>query len=157
MFFYTVPNLHVIIAIFPITEPPVIDNTFFTGSADSGEIVITARSTDPRTIQPIVNPLVAGDPVIADESLITEIVSIGCKADGRPKPEILWFRSFPGFPREPVDLADPRNNVTSRRQGQSVLTVDLGNMDTVCFQYICVAENDAGTAEATAQVCPRRT
>ena len=135
----------------------MVDDTFFMGSADPGEIVITARSTDPRTIQPIVSPLVEGYPTIADASLITEIVSIGCKADGRPKPEISWFRSFPGFPREPVDLSDPRNNVTSRRQGQSVLTVDLGNMDTVCFQYICVAENEAGTTEATAQVCPRRT
>lgn len=140
-------------------EPPVIDDSFFAGRASPGEQVVTARSDGNRlTITPIVEPLDPTRPEIDGTSQLTDRVSIGCKASGRPKPDITWRVSEGGDPAVDVDIEGPDANVTSRRQGQSVLTVALDNtVDTVCFVYFCVAENGGNEmAVGSAQVCPRR-
>lgn len=119
--------------------------------------MVTAR-TDGNvfTITPIVAPTDPTLPTIDDPSQLTDRVSIGCKASGRPKPEITWWVSVGGGVSALVDTEGPDANITSLRQGQSVLTVQLESGDTSCFVYTCVAENGAGSAVGSAQVCPRR-
>lgn len=138
-------------------EPPVIDNSFFSGRASPGEQVVTARSEgNELTIFPIVEPTTPGSPTIDDTSQLVSRVTIGCKANGRPKADITWMVSESGTAAVEVDIGSSEANVTEPRQGQSLLTVLLDNSNPVCFRYICIAENGAGMVEGSAQVCPRR-
>lgn len=84
-------------------------------------------------------------------------VSIGCKATGRPRPRISWFRTVGGGEREALNTTtDLDFDVTSARQGQSVLTVALEGGDTSCTLYVCVADNGGVAAEGAVEVCPQR-
>ncbi len=124
-----------------------MDN-FFPGEAGPNEIRVSVRN-DLRTIFPLLRP--AGNTAIADESLLNDVVTIGCKADGRPKARISWFRMFLNRPRE-----DLTANSTSDRQGRSFLSVDLIPTAFECAVYFCEAENGGPTVVGQVQVCPLR-
>lgn len=136
--------------------PPTIDNSFFAGRLSPGEQTVTARSSGSMlTITPLVAPI-ALNTRIASTSLLTDTVLIGCKANGRPKANIAWTVSVNGAAPVDVDTSGPEVNVTSARQGQSVLTVELDNTETLCLQYICNASINGMSVQGAAEVCPRR-
>lgn len=140
------------------TENLRIDNNAILDPSPSGvESYVTAvgGGVPPRRIEPILAPL-QDNTIIDDTSLLTDMVSIGCKASGRPKARITWYRTVGGGPRMRVNLTLPEFSVQSRRQGQSLLTVNLASGSTDCFMYICVAENGVSEVEGLAMVCPRR-
>ena len=110
------------------------------------------------TIIPTLAPLNPEETIITGTTQLIDRVSIGCKASGRPKADIMWSVMLPGREAEAVDLSDPDTNATSARQGQSVLTVRFNNMQTSCFTYICTASNGGpDTPQGSATVCPQRT
>lgn len=138
--------------------PLAIDNDLFTAVTYPNEAVVTARSTEPpRNITPVLAPL--NDMLrVADMSLLISRVSIGCKATGRPKADIVWMMQRSGdLVPALVNLSAPTANVTSRRAGQSVLTIDVEELQgTVCTVYTCVASNNRDSVRGSARVCPQR-
>lgn len=131
-------------------------NNFFSGRASRGERTVTARSGTPRTIIPTLEPDPNTDTIIDGTILLTDRVTIGCRADGLPEASITWFRTDNFGPEMEVNTSLSTFNVTSPEPGQSFLTIDLDFMDTRCFLYICRANNGIGTVDASAQVCPER-
>ncbi len=137
-------------------EDAEIVNNFFAGRQSSSELVVTARSDGLRTFIPTLAPIDATGTVIDDRSQLVDGVAIGCRASGRPKADISWFRTLAGGPRQEINTSLPNFNVTSSRAGESRLTVGLDSGDVDCYVYICVAENGGGPVEGSVQICPQR-
>ena len=138
--------------------PPVINDAFFPGRPGANELRASVRPVEQQlvTIMPIIAPLNPSVTVIADESLLTNTVSIACKADGRPKASITWFMQVAGDAnRQPVDLQSSSANESSTSQGRSILTVALSS-NTDCVTYFCDAENGGPTVMGRLEVCPQR-
>lgn len=131
---------------------------FFAGVASPGEVVITASDVDlstVRTTSPIIG-LETSDLDSLSNFVPVSRVSVGCKATGRPKPRISWSRMVRGGELETLNVTmDLDFNVTSARQGQSVLTVALEDGDVYCTRYICAADNGGMVAEGAVEVCPQ--
>lgn len=94
--------------------------------------------------------------VIADPSLLTNLVTIGCKAEGRPKARIRWFEQQSDGQRGPVDFSSPLRSETVPRQGQSFLHVVIGSNSTFCTTFTCEAENGGGVVSGEIEICPQR-
>lgn len=98
-----------------------------------------------------------GRTVIADESLLTNLVTIGCKADGRPKANIRWSMQPDGGNRVEVNLTSSDFNESSTRQGRSLLSVSYNGENILgCVTYFCEAENGGPDVVGRIQVCPDR-
>ena len=84
-------------------------------------------------------PVIREDP--ADASVLKQSpATLKCKADGNPKPDILWFkdgRPFPGPERPEVLILE---------DGSSLFFLDVGNDDVGV--YWCVARNSEGASKS---------
>ena len=138
----------------PTSVNPLIVNNFFAGKTVPGLVVVSASSGTPRRVTPVVDVNVPPQNLNSDFQADNQTI-IGCKASGRPKPRITWYRTVNGGNRERVDVSLPGFDATDG-EGQSTLTVALSSGDTNCYQYICVADNGGMPAEGSAEVCPIR-
>ena len=148
------PNASIIMhTFFHLAVNPNFVPTFFAGRSSPGQIVALLG----RTVSPILRPLNGAD-LIDDTNLIINRVTVGCKAEGRPKATITWVMERNGV-RTQVNDSLSAFSITSTRPGNSILTIDLIEDDAlICTRYICVATTPRMTSiESDAlRVCPIR-
>ena len=102
------------------------------------EVIVASEITDPRQLVP--NP-----------NLVNNLVHIGCKAEGRPKAEIVWLQDG-----VVINASLPQFDIFEPREGRSVLTVNytflLESVDPgaglgTATTFSCVASNGPGINE----------
>ena len=70
-------------------------------------------------------------------------VTLNCKAEGRPPPEILWFKDG-----KVVNFSSSPHRVTLPEGALFFLTVQQNNKENDAGVYWCVARNKAGQARS---------
>ncbi|XP_056009495.1 basement membrane-specific heparan sulfate proteoglycan core protein-like isoform X3 [Ostrea edulis] len=100
--------------------------------------------------------LIAGPPRVVIQpsrtvyAVIGQRISLECVAQGVPTPSVYWrYESSPDRGDLPVSSVD-----SALKTGSATLTIEsVSNVDT--GNYVCVATNDAGSVEETAQIIVR--
>lgn len=103
-----------------------------------------------------------GDATLEDDgTVIVRTIHIGCKGEGLPKSDIVWYQLAPvgsnpldDMRRELINATGRLDiNITVPRQGRSILSIDLDQDGPACTRYICEASNRAGTALGGVDIC----
>ena len=167
------------IDIFPTAEAPAIVTGFlppqdFLRNSSERLVTITAGggtdgdqlSVDFRTV--ITTGPLASLTRVDDGQTIVQTLHIGCKAEGRPKADILWYELDQDPASGEPDLGavarrlindTERDDVviTEPREGRSVLSVSLPPEELICRRYICEAMNAGGTSRGGVDICTQST
>ena len=116
-----------------------------TESFPSREVIVGGMLTDPSELPP--NP-----------NLVNNLVHIGCKAEGRPKAEIVWLQDG-----VVINASLPQFDIFEPRQGRSVLTVNYTYlleqgeaMLGMSANFTCNARNEAAEVRAGIIITPNR-
>ena len=142
------------ISCFLSVDPSIVDD-FFAGRTTPETVVTSVSSGPPPLLTPLVEVGVPAFDIYPGFQPTTQ-ATVGCKAEGRPRASITWYRMVRGGAREQLNNSQLDVNITSAREGQSILTVALSSSNTNCYLYICVAENGGAPVEGSAEVCPIR-
>lgn len=157
------------------TEPPAIVNGFLPPLSfrrNSSDRLVTIRAGDSTNMLDIdfmtfTTEGVAGNENRDNESpFIARTLHIGCKGEGRPKSDIMWYeldQSATGTTQS-TDLRSTdrmlindtlRDDVviTEPREGRSVLSFSLPPNMAGCRRFICEAMNLGGVAIGGVDIC----
>ena len=105
-----------------------------------------------------------GNALRVDDGLtIVRTLHIGCKGEGRPKADIMWYeldqiasRSTDLGSMDRVKINDTERNdvvITEPREGRSVLSISLQPSTPICRRFICEASNLGGVAVGGVDIC----
>ena len=130
--------LPALLLFFLSTVAPEIVNNFIPFSPIFGVVVVTAQNPAPA------------EPILLNVNEVDQLV-IACKGQGRPKATITWFVSIGGDTPMMINESSPNFDITVPRPGRSYINTTVNQVG--CNVYTCNAENNAGEAEGSVEVC----